>query len=138
MALKAKHAAFVREYLVDGNAARAARAAGYSEKGAKVVGSKLLTFANVRKAVDDGLARKAKKTDITAQRVINRIAQVAFDEKGANGIIPPNKDILRACELLGKHFQLFTDVVVTNVKAEVTHVSKTEVKATLEEIESDC
>lgn len=46
-----KRKAFVREYITDFNATRAAIRAGYSENGANVQGFRLLTNANVAKCV---------------------------------------------------------------------------------------
>jgi phage terminase small subunit len=46
--ISGKHARFVSEYLIDGNATRAAKACGYSRKTAKQQGSRLLTNVDVR------------------------------------------------------------------------------------------
>lgn len=104
MALNPRQKAFVKEYIIDKNAARAARAAGYAPKAAKELGARLLTNANVRQAVDRGLAKQAEKADISAERVIRRIAEFAFDKKTIKA-----SDTLKACELLGKKYNLFTD-----------------------------
>ena len=51
MPLSSKQRRFVQEYMVDHNASRAARQAGYGEKSAKVTGCRLLTNANVAEAI---------------------------------------------------------------------------------------
>lgn len=47
-------------------------------------------------------------------------------------------DSIRALELLGKHFKLFTDVTASTVTATVTTVDEAAVKATREKIKGDC
>src|SRR3954470_9215013 len=50
-ALSDKQGKFVREYLVDGNGARAAVAAGYGVAGSRVAAHRLLTNVNVQNAL---------------------------------------------------------------------------------------
>lgn len=69
---------FCREYVIDRNATQAAIRAGYSEKTAPEQGSRLLSYANVRAEVDRLLQGLAKKLDITAERVLNELAKLAF------------------------------------------------------------
>ena len=104
MALRPKQLLFVKEYLKDKNATRAAKAAGYSKKTAGSIGEENLKKPEIKKAVEAGLALQAKKLDISAERVIARIAEIAFEN------LARDQDVLKACELLGKHFKLFTDV----------------------------
>ena len=111
MALNPKQRAFVREYLKDQNATRAAKVAGYSKKTAGSQAFDLLKKPEIKKAVNAGLEKLAEKCDITAERVIKRIAEFAFDKKG----IKPS-DTIKANELLGKHFKLFTDVTEVSGK----------------------
>jgi phage terminase small subunit len=49
--LTAKRRHFVDDYLIHGNATRAAIAAGYSAASAGSIGSELLTMPNVRAAI---------------------------------------------------------------------------------------
>lgn len=106
MALNAKQKLFVKHYLKEKNATRAAKAAGYSKKTAHSVGPRMMENAGVKKAIDEGIAKQADKLEITADRVIKRIAEIAF----AKDFFKKDSDILKACELLGKHFKLFTEV----------------------------
>lgn len=103
--LPPKHRLFVREYLKDRNAARAYRAAGYPGKGAEVSACRLLKDANVAAAVEKGLAKLEAKLDISVERTIKRIAEIAYGQ----GKIA-HRDTLKACELLGKHFGAFREV----------------------------
>lgn len=111
MALNAKHRIFVREYLKDRDRERAYRAAYGETKGAAQAAHRLLKNVEIAKAVEKGLARIEAKLDISAERTLARIALFAYQPlnpkelKNSAGI-----NSLRACEMLGKHFKLFTDL----------------------------
>jgi phage terminase small subunit len=76
--LTTKQAAFVREYLVDKNATQAAIRAGYSAKTARSQGERLLTNADIRRAVDAGVADLASRVGLTAERVLRERMRIAF------------------------------------------------------------
>ena len=103
--LPPKRAAFVREYLVDYNASKAAVRAGYSEKTAKVTGSFLLTKIDVSRAVNLGIAAGAGKITLTREMVISGLTR----EANAGDLDVPNSARTRAQELLGKHLGLWTE-----------------------------
>ena len=105
MGLNARQRIFVKEYLKDRNATQAAIRAGYSKKTAGSIGDENLKKPEIKKAVEEGIAKLEKKLDISAERILGRIAEFAFDKKGIR-----ESDTLKACELLGKHQKLFTDV----------------------------
>jgi hypothetical protein len=65
-ALTAKQAKFVAEYLVDGNGARAAVAAGYGRAGARVAACRALANDNVQKALQ--ARQRADATRLSIQR----------------------------------------------------------------------
>lgn len=73
---KLKH--FCREYAKDFNGSRAARAVGASEKTAKVQASRWLTFDNVQAELQRIQAARAKKLDVSAERVLNELARIGF------------------------------------------------------------
>jgi phage terminase small subunit len=73
-----KQEAFVREYLVDLNATQAAIRAGYSAKTAEQQGTRLLRNAQVTAAVQKAMDSRAKRTNITADRVIAELAKIGF------------------------------------------------------------
>ena len=62
-----KHRRFVDEYIIDQNGTRAAIAAGYSEKSARSQASRLLTNANILKAIRERLEDIGKELNITAK-----------------------------------------------------------------------
>src|SRR5437868_4356422 len=111
--LSARQSAFVSEYAVDMNATQAAIRSGYSPKGAKVQGSRLLAHPDVKAAVIEALAKRADCVGLKAEDVIAKLRRVAFSEPGATW---KSGDVLKALELLARYFRLFEDDVrVTRV-----------------------
>lgn len=89
MALTAKQAAFVREYLVDLNATQAAIRAGYSKKTAYSIGQENLCKPEIQEAIQEEMKKRAERTEITADKVLKEFAKLAFfdprklfDDKG--------------------------------------------------------
>lgn len=76
--LSPKQKIFVSEYLVDLNAKQAAIRAGYSEKTAEVQGSRLLGYVKVAAAIREKLEKRASKLEITAERLDQEAARIAF------------------------------------------------------------
>lgn len=76
--LTPKQQRFVEEYLVDLNAAAAARRAGYSEKTARQIGERLLTNVDIQEEVQALMQARQQRTEITADRVLRELAAVAF------------------------------------------------------------
>lgn len=68
--LSPRREAFAAEYLKDLNATRAAIRAGYSAKTASSIGA--------RHAVEAGMAARARRTEIDADRVVLELARIAF------------------------------------------------------------
>jgi phage terminase small subunit len=76
--LTPKQALFVREYLIDLNATRAAIAAGYSQKTAEAAASRLLRNVKVRAEIDKQIAERSERLEISADRVLQELARLAF------------------------------------------------------------
>ena len=76
--LTPKQARFVEEYLVDLNATAAARRAGYSERMADKIGSQLLGKTRVAEAIQAAIDERSRRTEITADRVLQEYAKLAF------------------------------------------------------------
>ena len=68
--LTPRQAQFVREYVTGGNAAEAARRAGYSERTAKAIACELLTKPDLQEAVQALQAQNAAQWEITRKDVI--------------------------------------------------------------------
>ena len=104
--LNPRQAKFVQEYLLDLNAARAYRAAGYKAKGemvAESASSRLLKNVKIATFVNAALAKRATEADITIQWVTNRLKREAdFRGEGSS-----HGARVRAAELLGKRLQYF-------------------------------
>ncbi len=75
--LPPRRAAFVAEFLKDKNATQAAIRAGYSEKSAKAIGSELLTFPDVKAAVNAALGQMLKRSIVDADAAVQRMWDIA-------------------------------------------------------------
>lgn len=76
--LTPKQACFVEEYLADLNATQAAIRAGYSAKMAGRIGFQLLEKTGIQAAIQAAQRERSARTGITADRVVQEIARVAF------------------------------------------------------------
>ena len=94
--LSDKQRQFVDEYLIDLNATQAAIRAGYSEKTAYSQGQRLLKNVEVQQAIQNVMTERAKRTEITADRVLEQYARMAFFDLRtlykADGSLLPVKD----------------------------------------------
>lgn len=136
--LTAKQQRFVVEYLVDLNATRAATAAGYSPKTARVIGCENLTKPNIAAALSDAQRVHEQTLEITQDYVLSNLREIlercmqrapvmefdkvekrlvqAQDAEGKDIWVFDARGALGAVALLGKHRGMFTDrlaVVVT-------------------------
>lgn len=107
--LTPKQARFVEEYLLDLNAAAAARRAGYSEKNADSIAAQLLRKTKVSEAVQSAVAARSAKTEITAEYVLENLKRLSERCMSEEEFAP--SAAARALELLGKHLGLFSDRV---------------------------
>ena len=71
---------FIKEYLIDQNATRAAKAAGYSEKTAYSKGSQLLKEIEVRQAIEEGNKKTFARLEVTEEHVKHELARLAFHD----------------------------------------------------------
>ena len=78
MTLNPKQKRFVEEYLIDLNGRQAAIRAGYSPKTADVQASRLLRNAKVQKAIEAAMYARSKRTEVSADRVVEELARIAF------------------------------------------------------------
>lgn len=138
MALTARQERFVEEYMIDLDAKNAAIRAGYSARSAKTLGPRLTKMKNVAARIEEEKARRARRTGITAERVLRELAQLAFFDAskclgmlngdmekmeeleretasiaaikiGKAGIEIRFHDKTRALELLGRHMGIFRE-----------------------------
>jgi len=76
--LPPRRAAFVREYLVDLNASRAARDAGYAARSASVEGSTLLAKADEEEETTGRGAILPEPLDVISDGIIRELAAAAL------------------------------------------------------------
>ena len=76
--LTAKQARFCEEYLVDGNAAGAARRAGYSDNTAQIASSEILRKPHIAERIAELQAAVSRRTEITVDRVRRELGLIAF------------------------------------------------------------
>ena len=69
---------FCGEYLIDLNATQAAIRAGYKEKFAHTNAPKLLQNTTIKAKIDELMQERAKRTEITQDRVLKELAIIAF------------------------------------------------------------
>ena len=135
--LNDKQRRFVDEYLIDMNATQAAIRAGYSKRTARSQGQRLLTNVDILKAIEERMKEKEEELIMKQDEILIRLTEQArreakdyqvvlvekavYDDKGNFlGIekqpeiveLPTqNKDVIKALELLGKRYMMWTDKV---------------------------
>ncbi|MBQ9741304.1 MAG: terminase small subunit [Kiritimatiellae bacterium] len=78
MIVNARRRQFCEEYLIDLNATQAAIRAGYAERYASTNAHKLLQITAIKEKIDELMAERAKRTEITQDRVLKELAIIAF------------------------------------------------------------
>lgn len=76
--MNARQRQFCEEYLIDLNATQAAIRAGYAERYASTNAHKLLQITAIKAKIDELMAERAKRTEITQDRVLKELAIIAF------------------------------------------------------------
>ncbi len=116
--LNEKQKQFGREYVIDRNAAAAYVRAGYAKKCAQSAVSRLLRDPRMQAFLVELGIEIAERTGITTDLVVKNLIQDRKDARAAGQYGPA----VRADELLGKTFGMFTDVnknvVVEDISAE--------------------
>jgi phage terminase small subunit len=89
--LRGKQQLFVDEYIIDLNATQAAIRAKYSERTAKEIGFENLTKPHIAEAIQNAMAQRSKRTEITADYVLKR--HVEIDEMDVLDILDDDGNI---------------------------------------------
>ena len=71
---------FVSHYLIHLNASKAAAEAGFSEHSCAQIAYQLLQKPSIQAAIQKAMDRRAKRTEITADRVLKELARIAFSD----------------------------------------------------------
>ena len=142
MKLNTRQKAFCEYYVACGNATESAIKAGYKEKYAGVNADKLLKNTNVSKYIKKIMEEHANNRIAKAEEILEFLTATLRGEvteevvvggfgKSATEKISKNvdlKDRLKAAELLGKRYRLFTDKVEVEGVVPVMIVGESELE----------
>ena len=134
--MTAKQKRFCDEYLIDLNATQAAIRSGYSEKTAYRTGADNLKKPQIREYIDQRMAEKESELIADQDEVLKYLTAVMRGNSTSEEIVvegtgngcsearmmekaPSEKDRLKAAELIGKRYSLFTDKVETDVDMDI-------------------
>ena len=130
-----KQRRFCDEYLIDLNATQAAIRAGYSERTAYSIGGENLRKPEVKSYIDERLEEISSEKTADAREVLEYLTAVMRGEQteevlkliggGEQAVVNIEvsaKDRMKAAELLGKYYSLWTDKVSVQADAQITFV----------------
>lgn len=126
--MTAKQQRFCDEYLIDLNATQAAIRAGYSSKYANTNAPKLLQITAIKALLAQRMAEKESRLIADQDEVLKYLTAVLRGQSRASVVVventgdfmsearemekaPDEKERLKAAELLGKRYGLYTDKV---------------------------
>ncbi|MGY3725004.1 phage terminase small subunit [Granulicatella balaenopterae] len=121
-----KQQKFADEYIISGNATDAAKKAGYSEKTARYIGSENLTKPVIKNYIDERMKEYQDKQIATQEEVLNFLTNSMIGEVDEEVVVTVGtgdgrsavrkvrkeisaKDRIKAAELLGKRYGIWTD-----------------------------
>lgn len=127
---------FADEYLIDLNAERAAIRAGYSKRYARGNAYKLVANECIKEYIKKRMDEKEKELIADQDEVLKYLTSVLRGESLSTEIVveglgngvseartmdkkPSEKDKLKAAELLGKRYGLYTDKIETDIDMEL-------------------
>ena len=130
--MKDRQRRFADEYLIDLNAEAAAVRAGYSPRYARGNAYKLVAKSGIKEYIETRMAEKESELIADQNEVLRYLTAVMRGESTSEEIIvegigdgrskarklektPSEKDRLKAAELIGKRYGLFTDKIETDV-----------------------
>lgn len=115
---------FCDYYLQSCNATDAAKKAGYSERTAYSIGEENLKKPEIKKYLAEHEKKAHKERIATAEEILEFLSDTMRDNE------TERKDRLKAAELLGKRYVLFTD----RLEASVTNENKELMREYLESV----
>lgn len=120
--LTLKQKQFADEYIRTGNAYQSAINVGYSEKYAKARSHKMLENVGINQYIDENLEIIQKESIAEADEIMRYLTRVLRAEEKEEILVyvgdgmqeiqtikPSAKDRIKAAELLGKRYRLWTD-----------------------------
>ena len=134
--MTARQQLFCDEYLIDLNATQAAIRAGYSPKTAYSIGDENLKKPEIAKYIADRMAEKESQLIVSQDEVLKYLTSVLRGETKSEVVVvegcgegvskaramkkaPDEKERLKAAELLGKRYGLYTDKINETVDMEL-------------------
>ena len=131
-----KQKRFCDEYLIDLNATQAAIRAGYSERTAYSIGTENLRKPEISAYINSRMEEKNKELIADQDEVLKYLTSVMRGESTSEEIVvegtgdgcsiaraiekaPSEKDRLKAAELLGKRYGLYTERIEEKVDMEL-------------------
>ncbi len=105
--LTEKQQRFVVELPVDWNRTEAAKRAGYSEKTAYNTAYQLMQREDIQQALEEELRQQQERTRINSDYVLYGLKDMVEWCSTEEYWSPQN--VIKAYELIGKHFKMFTD-----------------------------
>ncbi|WDS50806.1 terminase small subunit [Streptococcus phage BV-0002] len=131
--LTLKQKRFAEEYMISANATAAAIKAGYSKKTARSIGQENLTKPDIKAYIDERLEKLESEKIATQEEVLQYLTSIMRGDQQEETLISVGefgqkivdidvgaKDRIKAVELLGKRYRLFTDKVEMVVSSDVT------------------
>ena len=108
--LKPKELVFAEEWLKTTNATQSAIKAGYSARTAYSAGNRLLKKVDVKQYIDERLAEMKENSIADTDEVMQFLSStMRGDIPDQFGLDPALNDRIKAAELLGKRYKMFTD-----------------------------
>lgn len=137
--MTAKQKRFCDEYLIDLNATQAAIRAGYSKKTAYSIGNENLMKPELKKYIEERMAEKESQLIADQDEVLKYLTSVMRGESLSEIVViegigegmsrasrmnksPDEKERLKAAELLGKRYGLYTEKVEQQVDMDLNIV----------------
>ncbi|HEO7397156.1 TPA: terminase small subunit [Streptococcus agalactiae] len=131
--LTLKQKRFADEYIISANATAAAIKAGYSKKTARSIGQENLTKPDIKAYIDERLEKLESAKIATQEEVLQYLTSIMRGDQQEKTLISIGelgqeivdidvgaKDRIKAAELLGKRYRLFTDKVEMDVSSDIT------------------
>ena len=134
--MTAKQRRFCDEYLIDLNATQAAIRAGYSKKTACSIGNENLMKPEIKRYIEKRMAEKDKELIADQDEVLKYLTSVLRGKSRSSVVVvestgdfcsearemekaPDEKERLKAAELLGKRYGLYTDRIEQDIDMEL-------------------
>lgn len=145
MKLTPKQKAFAEYYIETGNATEAARKAGYKGKNLNRIASENLSKLDIKNYIAEKMKELEDQRIAKADEILKYLTRVIRGEETEQVVVTENigdfmsearvinkellaKDKIKAAELLGKRYMLFTDKIEANVTETVIFEGESELE----------